>query len=288
MDIEQFRIRPGKEVNLAKYDPAFRDGFKDKAAAQQKLDDDIAQMVKLQDVFYADGKRSLLLIFQALDAAGKDGTIKHVMSGINPQGCQVASFKSPSTNELAHNFLWRCNLRLPARGHIGIFNRSYYEEVLIVRVHPEFLDAQNLPPECLEGDVWKHRFRDINNFERHLVGNGTTVLKFFLHISKDEQRKRFLDRIDRPEKNWKFSPADIKERAHWDDYQHAFEDMLANTSTDWAPWYIIPSNHKWFARAAVSEIIVETLKSFDLRYPQLDATALARLAEAKQILLAEK
>jgi len=261
--------------------------LKNKEAAQEKLASDIARMAALQDVFYAADTYSLLIIFQAMDAAGKDGAIKHVMSGLNPQGCQVAAFKSPSPRELDHDYLWRCNLFLPERGRIGIFNRSYYEEVLVVRVHPEFLDAQKIPEDLKGGNIWKRRFREINNYERYLTDNGTKILKFFLHISKDEQKKRFMERIENPAKNWKLSPSDVKERAHWDDYMEAYGDMLENTSTEHAPWWIIPADRKWYSRVSISEIIVKTLEGLRLDYPKLDEKGLAAIAESRRILEAE-
>jgi len=283
-----FQIRPGSKVKLSKISTTPDDEFKDKDAAKEKLADDIATLAKLQEVFYAADTFSLLIIFQALDAAGKDGAIKHVMSGINPQGCQVASFKSPSSLELNHDYLWRCKIRLPGRGQIGIFNRSYYEEVLIVRVHPKFLEAQKLPPSLNDEDIWERRFNEINNFEKYLTDNGTRVVKFYLHLSKEEQKQRFLDRIDNPDKNWKLSPSDVGERKHWDDYQHAYEDMLQKTSTEWAPWYVIPADKKWFSRTAIADTLVSVMKSFDLKYPEVGDEDRARIQEAREILLAEK
>ena len=235
MNHKDFHVAPGKKVRLKSYDTSQHGAFKDKDAARDKLEKDIAHMSELQDVFYAADSYSLLIIFQAMDAAGKDGAIKHVMSGLNPQGCQVAAFKSPSARELDHDYLWRSNIFLPERGRIGIFNRSYYEEVLAVRVHPEFLAAQKLPAKLSKGKIWKRRFQEINNFEQYLSDNGTKVVKFFLHVSKDEQKKRFLERIENPAKNWKLSPSDVKERAHWDAYQEAYEDMLSHTSTEDSP-----------------------------------------------------
>jgi PPK2 family polyphosphate:nucleotide phosphotransferase len=230
----------------------------------------------------------VLLIFQAMDAAGKDGTIKHVMSGINPQGCQVTSFKSPSPEDLDHDYLWRCAKSLPPRGHIGIFNRSYYEETLVVRVHPEFLGRQSLPPELVTKDIWKERHKDIRSFERYLTRNGVVIRKFFLHVSKKEQKKRFLERLENPEKNWKFSASDLKEREYWDDYQDAYEDMIRHTATEDAPWYVVPADNKWFTRVVVAAAVVSTLGSLDLAYPKVGPEKLKELAAARRALLAEK
>jgi PPK2 family polyphosphate:nucleotide phosphotransferase len=287
MNSEKFRVKPGEKARLHKRDTASTEGYKDKEEAVGKLVRDIARMQKLQDVFYAADTYSLLLIFQAMDAAGKDGAIKHVMSGLNPQGCQVASFKAPSSTELDHDYLWRCNIHLPERGRIGIFNRSYYEEVLVTRVHPEIFARQKLPPDVRKGHIWKRRFDEINHYEAYLHANGTRVVKFFLHLSKDEQKRRFLARIDRPEKNWKLSPSDAKERERWDDYQAAYEHAISHTSTKNAPWYVIPADHKWFARIAIADIVVETLKSLKLRYPKVSAEQHAALEEVKRGLLAE-
>lgn len=287
MKHRHFLVPPGKRIKLKNYDPDFHDGYKDKEEAQAKLAEDIAGMQKLQDVFYAADTYSLLIVFQAMDAAGKDGAIKHVMSGLNPQGCQVAAFKSPSSRELDHDYLWRSNIFLPERGRIGIFNRSYYEEVLVVRVHPEFLAAQKLPEKLRGKQIWKRRFDEINNFEKYLTDNGTRILKFFLNVSKDEQKKRFLERIENPSKNWKLSPSDVKERAHWDAYQDAYEDMLSHTSSEWAPWYVIPADKKWFSRMVIADVIVKTLKALNLEYPELADHQRAQLEESRTILLAE-
>ncbi len=246
------------------------------------------ELAQAQELLYADGRHSVLIVFQAMDAAGKDGTISHVMSGVNPQGCSVASFKVPSSAEWSHNYLWRYSNALPARGMIGIFNRSYYEEVLVVKVHPELLDKANLPPSARHKKIWEHRYEDINNFEQHLTRNGTTILKFFLNVSKEEQRDRFLERLDDPDKNWKFSSGDIVERGYWDDYMAAFEDAINATSTEWAPWYVIPADRKWAMRAVVSDIITTTITGLDLEYPELPESEVARLGEAKAALLAEK
>ena len=282
-----FFVPAGSRVSLRDHETAYTGTFKDKSEAQEKLQRDIERMATLQELLYAQNIYSLLLIFQAMDAAGKDSVIKHVMSGVNPQGCQVFSFKTPSEEELDHDFLWRTTKALPERGRIGIFNRSYYEEVLIVRVHPELLQRQRLPPEERNEHIWRKRFEDINNFERYLSRNGTVILKFFLHISKKEQKKRFLERIEDPSKNWKFSMADVKERASWDDYMRAYEEMLGNTSTAWAPWYVIPADRKWFTRVAVAEIIVSTLESLNLQYPPLTDERRQELLRAKEMLEGE-
>jgi PPK2 family polyphosphate:nucleotide phosphotransferase len=287
MNTEKFRVAPGEKARLHKRSTSTTEGYKSKQEAIGKLQRDIERMRKYQDVFYAADTYSLLIIFQALDAAGKDGAIKHVMSGVNPQGCKVVSFKAPGPLALDHDYLWRCNVGLPERGRIGIFNRSYYEEVLVTRVHPEILIHQKLPPESRKGNIWKRRFEEINNYEKYLHDNGTRILKFFLHLSKDEQKRRFLERIERPEKNWKLSPSDVAERAHWDDYQRAYEEAITHTSTKHAPWYVIPADHKWFARVALADIIAATLKSLKLRYPAMGEAQLARLEESKKILLAE-
>jgi PPK2 family polyphosphate:nucleotide phosphotransferase len=284
MDIKCFTCAPDKVIRLKDYDPSFTDGFKNKDEAKEKLDNDILEMSRLQDILYASSKYGLLLVFQAMDAAGKDGIIKHVMSGINPQGCEVYSFKSPSHQELDHDYLWRCSQRVPEKGRIGIFNRSYYEEVLVVRVHPELLEYQNLPEFKNNEEFWDNRYEDINNFEKYLVRNGIIVLKFFLHVSKDEQKKRFLDRINNEEKNWKFSVADANERGYWDDYQLAYEIMFNKTNTEHAPWHIIPADKKWFTRAAVSEIIVRNLRKLNLEYPKVSKVHREELLKIKQIL----
>ena len=284
-----YRVARGARFRLKAYDPADTGDLKkaDKPRAQEALQSGIALMADLQDRLYAQNKWSLLLIFQAMDAAGKDGVIKHVMSGVNPQGCQVFSFKAPSEEELDHDFLWRCQKRLPERGRIGIFNRSYYEETLVVRVHPELLARQQLPPERVGKDIWKHRFKDIRAFERYLARNGTIVRKFFLNVSKAEQKKRFLERIDTPEKNWKFSAADVKERGFWKDYMAAYEDMIRNTATPEAPWYVVPADNKWYTRTVVAAAIIDALSRMDLRYPTVSAEKRRELAAAKRALLAE-
>jgi PPK2 family polyphosphate:nucleotide phosphotransferase len=272
-------VRPGHGVRLRDVDPRHTYDFKDKRDAREKLQRDIEELTSLQDLFAAAQSHALLMVLQGMDSSGKDGAIKHVMSGVNPQGVDVHSFKQPSSEELRHDFLWRTTRALPERGRIGIFNRSYYEEVLVVRVHRELLEQEHVADD---GEtVWKHRYDDINALERHLVRNGTVVLKFFLHISKDEQRKRLLARLDDPAKTWKFSVGDVTEREHWDHYMTAYEDMLAATSTDWAPWYVIPSDRKWFTRVAVADILITTLQALKLRYPAIDAKQQAALAEIR-------
>ncbi len=287
MNHDHFIVPPGKKIRLKDYDPRFTGKFKNKEEASEKLRKDIERLAKYQDVLYAQNTYALLVILQAMDAAGKDGAIRHVMSGANPQGTQVYSFKAPSAEELDHDFLWRSMKALPERGRIGIFNRSHYEEVLIVRVHPEILNLQQLPPEAKGKSIWKRRFDEINSFEKYLVGNGIVVLKFFLNVSKEEQKRRFLARLKTPEKNWKFSLADVKERGHWDDYMDAFEDAFNHTSTEWAPWYIIPADNKWFARAAVADVIIEKLKSLKLSYPVINKEHRQNLIKAKELLESE-
>jgi PPK2 family polyphosphate:nucleotide phosphotransferase len=280
-------VPPGTKIDLQDYDPGDTGQFEDKASAQIKLAAGIAQLAEYQRILYAQNKFSILIIFQAMDAAGKDSTIKHVMSGINPQGCQVYSFQAPSAEELDHDYLWRDRHCLPERGRIGIFNRSYYEETLIVRVHPELLAKQRLPHVDLH-QIWHQRFREINDFERYLTNNGTVIIKFFLHVSKDEQKRRFLDRINEPAKHWKFSAADIQERAHWDDYQAAYTDLFNHTSTEVAPWYIIPADRKWFTRLAVADIICSRLKQLDLAYPKISQEQQDQLLVAKKMLEQEE
>lgn len=269
VDSDAFRIREGEKVNLAKRPTGIKPLYGSKKEYREMLADHVSQLGKLQHVHFADNRYAVLLIFQAMDAAGKDSAIRHVMSGINPQGCQVYSFKHPSAEELEHDFLWRTSRCLPERGHIGIFNRSYYEEVLIVRVHPEILESQNIPHELShDGKIWEHRYRSIIDLEKHLHCNGTRIVKFFLHLSKNEQRKRFLDRIDEPEKNWKFSVPDIEERKYWKRYMEAYEACLGATSTGDAPWYAVPADDKANAQLIVSHIVVDTLKGLDLSYPE--------------------
>jgi PPK2 family polyphosphate:nucleotide phosphotransferase len=276
-------VPPGKKIALKDYDPTDTGKFQGKEVAQIELAAGILQLAEYQNILYAQNKFSVLIIFQAMDAAGKDSTIKHVMSGINPQGCQVYNFKSPSTEELDHDYLWRTHKAMPERGHIGIFNRSYYEETLIVRVHPELLAAQNLPQIDLK-QIWHQRFKEINDFERYLTDNGTVIIKFFLHVSKKEQKLRFLERITEPEKHWKFNVQDIQERAYWDDYQAAYTDVFNYTSTEAAPWYIIPADRKWFTRLAVADIICDRLQQLDLAYPQISQEQRSQLAVAKKTL----
>jgi PPK2 family polyphosphate:nucleotide phosphotransferase len=281
-----FRITDGKKFRLKDFNPKDTLDLKseDKPKAQSALKDGIELLSELQDKLYAQDKWSLLLIFQAMDAAGKDGAIKHVMSGINPQGCQVFSFKAPTTEEIDHDFMWRCLKRLPERGRIGIFNRSYYEETLVVRVHEEILKKQKLPQKLITKNIWDERFQDIRNIEKYLSRNGTIIRKFFLHVSKEEQKKRFLERIDRPEKNWKFEYADVKEREYWDDYMKAYEDMIRNTATKDAPWYVIPADNKWFTRLAVAAAVIDSLSSLDLEYPEVGEEKLKELVIAKSAL----
>ncbi|MGB3136293.1 MAG: polyphosphate kinase 2 family protein [Nodosilinea sp.] len=286
LDLDSMRVESGTKVKLKNFDPDFTGDLK-KKQAKELLKQEIEDLARYQDVLYAQNTYALLLVFQAMDAAGKDSTIKHVMSGINPQGCQVFSFKQPSSEELDHDYLWRSSKALPERGRIGIFNRSYYEEVLVVRVHPELLAKQQLPESAQVKHIWKQRFSDINNFEQYLTNNGIVVMKFFLNVSKAEQKERFLERIDRPEKNWKFSLSDAKERGYWDDYMAAYEDALTHTSTDWAPWHVIPADHKWFTRLAVSNFINQKLASLNLSYPELEENHLERLHEAKVMLEGE-
>ncbi len=280
---ERMIISPGTTVKLKHYDPAYTGTFK-KSEAKEYLELGIKNLAQFQDKLYAQNIYALLIIFQAMDAAGKDSTIKHVMSGINPQGCQVYSFKQPSLEELDHDYMWRYCKALPERGRIGIFNRSYYEEVLVVRVHSELLDKQQLPPTFKTQHIWDQRFEDINHFERYLSNNGVVVLKFFLHLSKQEQKKRFLQRIDRPEKNWKFSVTDVRDRLHWDDYMHAYEETLTHTSTNWAPWHVIPADHKWFTRLAVAYFIYHKMDALNLAYPEVEPDHQKRLQEAKALL----
>lgn len=289
MNTDKFRIKEGTKLDLGKHDTGFTGDYTDKDQAAEDLQKNIERMAELQDVLYAQDTYSLLIIFQAMDAAGKDGAIKHVMSGLNPQGCQVVSFKQPSAEELDHDFLWRTQKALPERGRIGIFNRSHYEEVLVVRVHAGILQTQHLPEE-VKGDkfVWRKRFKQIRDWEEHLVENGTHILKFFLNVSRSEQKKRFLSRINEPEKNWKFSASDAKERGFWFDYMNAYEDAIEATSTDLAPWYVIPADKKWFTRLAVSEVIVQKLESMNLHYPKVTKEHLAELQEAKKMLESEK
>lgn len=291
MDISTFIAVPGKFSSLAKFPTGVLSEVSDKEEAEMHMKQYIKEMQSLQDMLYADNTNAVLLIFQAMDGAGKDSTIKHVMSGINPQGCQVFNFKQPSAEELDHDFLWRTSKCLPERGRIGIFNRSYYEEVLIARVHPEILIKQNLPgistTANVPPDLWENRYSSINNYEKHLMQNGTTVIKFFLHVSKKEQADRFLKRINEPEKNWKFTYSDLEERAYWDDYQSAYETMISKTSTTDAPWYIIPADKKWYMRLVVANIMLERMKKLGLKYPVLTEKKIAELSKAREVLTKE-
>jgi PPK2 family polyphosphate:nucleotide phosphotransferase len=296
-DLERmFRVKPGKRLRLKDHDPGWAGGDDYDQLRSDELKDrakeiilkNLAELGEAQERLYANDVYSVLVVLQAMDAAGKDGMVKHVMSGLNPQGCQVFSFKVPSAEELDHNFLWRYSKCLPERGRIGIFNRSYYEETLVVRVHPEILERQRLPPGKRGARFWEERYDDINRFERHLARNGTLVLKFFLNISKKEQKKRFLERLDNPEKHWKFSTADLKERAFWNQYQEAFEETISHTSTEHAPWWIVPSDNKWVSRAIVSAVLVDGIRSLGLKRPQVSEEQKAALASSRKQLLAEK
>jgi PPK2 family polyphosphate:nucleotide phosphotransferase len=285
-----FRVTKGKDFRLKDIDPNDTLDFtkeEHKSRAKEVLAMGVLALAELQDKLYAQDKWAVLLIFQAMDAAGKDGAIKHVMSGVNPQGCQVFSFKSPSAEDLDHDYLWRCMKSLPNRGHIGIFNRSYYEEVLVVRVHPQFLAKQKLPPPLIGKNIWEERFEDIRNFEQYLARNGVVVRKFFLHVSKKEQKRRFLDRIEDPQKNWKFSSNDASERDFWDDYMKAYEEMIQETARKHAPWYVVPADNKWFTRVVVASAVIDALASLDLAYPEVDESKLKELAAAKKKLLSK-
>jgi len=282
VDIDRFRVRPGDRRAIKQHAPDFNGHFKNKDAALEHVMKGLKRLEELQELLYAHDRYALLLIFQGMDAAGKDSVIKHVMSGVNPQGTQVHSFKQPSAEELDHDFLWRTTKALPERGRIGIFNRSYYEEVLVVRVHETLLDAQKLPAKCITRHIWDERFEDIRAYERHLWRNGTIVRKFFLNVSRGEQRRRFLARIDDPAKNWKFSSGDLVERAQWKAYHSAYADALAATSRRHAPWYVVPADHKWFAQALVSDVVVDALEHLDLRTPKLDAGKRRDLAKARR------
>jgi PPK2 family polyphosphate:nucleotide phosphotransferase len=293
--IDLFRVPPNKKIRLKDYDPGWAQTKEMKELGKNQvkeryktvLENDLKELAKAQELLYADDRYGVLVILQAMDAGGKDGTIKHVMSGVNPQGCQVFSFKTPSVEELNHNFLWRYARCLPERGRIGIFNRSYYEDVLIVKVHPEILEERKLPPGKRGKSFWQARYEDINGFERHLSRNGFVILKFFLNISKQEQKRRFLERLERPEKHWKFSAADLAERASWDAYMEAYEDALSATSTEWAPWYVIPADNKWGTRALVADILTTSIRSLDLHYPEMSEEQRKALAEARQKLADE-
>jgi len=286
--IQQFKVQPGKKFSLQKdFSPDDTAGYDRPENLDEIMQNQIELLAEYQEKLYAENARALLVIFQALDAAGKDSLIKHVMSGVNPTGCQVYSFKAPSAEELDHDYLWRCVKALPERGRIGIFNRSHYEEVLVVRVHPGFLDAQRLPPNTLGEGLWAQRFKEINNFEKHLTENGTEVLKIYLNVSKEEQRQQQLERIDRPGKNWKFNPADIEERKYWDEYIAAYEEVFNHTSTPWAPWYVIPADKKWFTRIAASAIIVQKLMEMNPKFPTIGEEAKQEMLACRETLLAE-
>jgi len=286
---ESYRVATGKEFRLARFDSGDTGGLDfSKKRAAETLVAGLEKLVDFQARLWAQDRWALLLVFQAMDAAGKDSTIKHVMAGVDPHGCQVSSFKAPSTLEIDHDFLWRCVRELPERGRIGIFNRSHYEEVLIVRVHREILAGQKLPAALVGKKIWRDRYDSINDFERHLARNGTRIVKFFLNVSKEEQRKRFMERLDDPEKNWKFSLRDVLEREHWDDYLRAYEEAIGATSTEWAPWYVVPADHKWFTRLVVAQIVVSTLQELDLQYPPADAARKQEIAKARKALEKEK
>ncbi len=280
-------VTRGKGFRLKDFDPAGPQPVNLKAESDEFLNRNTERTSELQRKLYAQDRWALLLIFQGMDAAGKDGAIRHVMSGINPQGCYVCSFKTPSTEDLSHDFLWRTSKCLPERGQIGIFNRSYYEEVLIVRVHSQMLDKERIPPSLITKSLWKERFEDINSYERFLTRNGVVIRKFFLNVSKEEQRSRFLSRLDEPDKNWKFSESDVQERQHWDDYRHAYEDTIVHTATEYAPWYVVPADHKWFTRMVISAAIVETLEDLQLSYPKMDKGKKDELAKARRLLRQE-
>ncbi len=282
--LNRYRVQHGKHFRLKDHDPADTHGLGSelKPQAKELLSDGVKDLNRLQDILAAQDRWGLLLIFQAMDAAGKDGTIKHVMSGVNPQGVDVWSFKVPSAEELRHGYLWRTTKCMPGKGEIGIFNRSYYEEVLVVRVHPQILDNEKLPQPSVTKHIWRERFEDINNFERYVTRNGIAVVKFFLHLSKKEQKRRFLERLDTPDKNWKFSPADFKERQCWDAYQHAYEDMIRHTASEHAPWYVVPADNKWFTRLVVSQAVVDALQNMNLKYPKLSREQKDALAQARR------
>ena len=287
MNINKYFVKPNSKLNLSEFNTGDTGEYENKEKAKKDLKKNIEDMKKLQTKLYAEDKYSVLMLFQAMDAAGKDSTIKHVMSGVNPQGTTVVSFKQPSSEELNHDYLWRCSKVLPERGRIGIFNRSYYEEVLVVRVH-DLISKQKIPAELIPADIWKERYRQITEYEKYLYENGTVIMKFFLHVSKDEQKRRFIRRIEKESKNWKFSAADLKERKYWDDYQKSYEEALTATSRKNAPWYIIPADHKWYMRLLVSRIIVETMDKMPINYPKLGKEQLAELQESKKILENEK
>jgi len=282
---EPYRISKGKDFRLKDYDPADTGGMNDQAKAQKLLEQSVHLLSHFQERLYAQDRWAVLMIFQAMDAAGKDGAIKHVMSGINPQGCNVTAFKAPSQEDLQHGYFWRANKAAPERGTIGIFNRSYYEEVLVVRVHQELLEAQHLPEELTQKHIWEERFEDINNHERYLTRNGVVVLKFFLHVSKGEQKKRFLERLEMPEKNWKFSMADVKERGYWKEYQKAYEEMIQNTATKYAPWYVVPADNKWFTRLVVASAAIDAINQLDLQFTEVAKKKKKELAKVREALI---
>jgi PPK2 family polyphosphate:nucleotide phosphotransferase len=284
---EHYRVSSGRRFRLDRFDPGDTRQLRIRHQADKLIQESVAKMSELQERLYAQDRWAVLLIFQALDAAGKDSVIKHVMSGINPQGCEVHSFKAPSSEELDHDFLWRTTRMLPRRGHIGIFNRSYYEEVLVVRVHPELLARQQLPHELVSRTIWSERYQDINNLERYLSRQGIVIRKFFLHVSRDEQRKRFLKRLDEPEKNWKFSVADVREREHFDDYMRAYDEAIRETATPWAPWFVVPADHKWFTRLVVASAVVDTLDNMRPAFPTVDAAKKREFNIARATLMAE-
>jgi PPK2 family polyphosphate:nucleotide phosphotransferase len=281
---DRFRVRPDKKFRLEDHDAAFTGRFESREDGKRHLEKGLEKLRDLQERLYAQDQWAVLLIFQAMDAAGKDSVIEHVMSGVNPQGCQVYSFKQPSSEELDHDFLWRTTRCLPERGRIGVFNRSYYEEVLVVRVHPQILAKQKLPPALVTDRIWKERYEDIGAFERYLSRNGTVIRKFFLNVSKEEQRQRFLARLDQPEKNWKFAAADVEERQHWDEYMKAYEKMIEATTSEEAPWFVIPADHKWFTRLAVADVIVETMEALGLHFPEVSEAQRQELQRARALL----
>jgi len=285
--VKPFQVVDGSHFRLKHFNSAETLGLKSKEHARKTLEGGIARLAELQEKLFAQDRWAILLILQAMDAAGKDSTIKHVMSGVNPQGCDVHSFKTPSPEELQHDFLWRTSRVLPERGKIGIFNRSYYEEVLAVRVHPEFLASKKIPAKLITDKIWEKRFEDINASERYLMRNGIVVLKFFLHLSKQEQKRRFLERLDQPDKNWKFSISDVLERRHWEKYMSAYEDMIQNTSTRHAPWHVVPADHKWFTRIVVAEALIEAMENLDLSFPKIDAAKRKELKNARAALKSE-
>ena len=283
----RYRVEEGKKFRLKEIDPGDTANFESKESAAKQTEESIAKICQLQETLYAQGEWSLLLVFQAMDAAGKDGTIKHVLSSVDPQGCDVTPFKAPTSRELSHDFLWRASIALPERGRIGVFNRSYYEEVLVARVHPELLEKQKIPKTLRTKQIWRERFESINDYERHLARSGTVVLKFFLHVSREQQAKRLLERLDEEEKNWKFEAGDLAERKLWNDYMEAYEEMVQATATKDAPWHVVPADHKWFTRLVVSAVIIEKLKSLGLKFPELTLEEKAQLTVAREALMAD-